>query len=157
VPRLTFPFSDAARLAGVDRNRLTRWTDAGIIVPFQGGEGKGKQRGYDFRNLVDIMIVDRLRLLQVSEPIVKYVMAWLRESYAAYPAARPYLPDETLWINLKPTEVAEENAVPVLVPAVQFWAPKIVGAAIESGQFGIAIPLGPIIESLRAAGVKVQW
>jgi hypothetical protein len=45
----------------------------------------------------------------------------------------------------------------VLVPAVQFWAPKIVGAAIESGQFGIAIPLGPIIESLRAAGVKVQW
>jgi hypothetical protein len=156
----TYEFREVLDLTGVARSQLTRWTDAGIIEP-RGGGGKGCRRAYSLRNLVEVVICDRLHRLGVTETTMRKAVAVLAYAWVSGARTAFQVGHDTLWLRINPKlarapDARIDDAAEFLVTTTSRAAPILsvvshqeIAAHIRDGYFGIAINLNDIVTDLE--------
>jgi hypothetical protein len=76
--RHDYTFAEALEYTHVDRNRLMRWADEGIVRT-TGGGSQGKRREFSLRMLAEVAVCDELRFLQVDERLLRQAVTVLNQ------------------------------------------------------------------------------
>ena len=77
-----FSTRDVLELTGVTARQLQWWDERRIVVP----ERKGRNRIYSAADLIDILVIEQLRLRSISLAQVRRVLRMLRtELHLAWP------------------------------------------------------------------------
>lgn len=164
--RMNYSFGEVIQhVVGLDRSRLTRWSDAGIIQA-GGGGGKGQRREYSLRHLVYAAICDRLHRLGCSEAVMRRALESVEYSWASGARVAFGVNQDTLWLRMDSHDVARHEVRASIEYAGEFvsGAPiltvenhMVVGAEIRDGHFGIAIPLRQVVADVeRSTGDKLD-
>jgi hypothetical protein len=169
--RTNYSFSEVLQhVEGLDRSRLTRWSDAGIIQA-GGGGGKGQRREFSLQHIVYAAICDRLHRLGCSEAVMRGALrsveyAWLSGARVAFRVNR-----DTLWLRIDPYQIRSDGVRASMEyagdspgesfrrggPLVNVENHMVVAAEIRDGTFGIAIPLRQIVAAIeRSTGDKLE-
>jgi len=83
----TFTSKQIQKLAGVSHMQVSRWTELGIIEPFEDARGRGRVRRFSKENLVEAMICKQLASLHMETSVIWEVLNWLRAKL--YPDEKP--------------------------------------------------------------------
>ena len=160
-PTTTYEFRTVLEHTGVKRNQLQRWTDAAIIRA-QGASGRGTRRAYTFRNLVEVVLCDRLQRLGMTEATMVKAVAALHYEWLCGPTSWLTVGHDTLWLRLSPRDTRRNEGrieyagefghttLSTAAPLLTVESYLVVAANIRDGDFGLAIPLRDIVTTLEA-------
>lgn len=74
---------DIQRQAGITRTQLVRWSELGIVKAHEDNRGRGKQRVYDYPNLVEALICAELNEFSMETAFMKIIMDMWRQTLAS--------------------------------------------------------------------------
>jgi DNA-binding transcriptional MerR regulator len=156
----TYEAREVLEHTGVTRNRLIRWTDAGIIRPAEAAGGKGTRRPYTFRNEVQVAVCDELRGLGVGEPGMRKVVDALDAHWNRPDAPINWRdPDgpknrdaAILWVAFQRYVDPDMEVIAAYPVTPENLISRLTDGAVDGSSIaesGIAIPIGRIIADLE--------
>jgi hypothetical protein len=147
---------------GITRNQLVRWTDAGIIQPAWPGDGKGSRRRYNLRNLIAVVVCDRLARLGVTEMAMRRVVEVLEYTWSTWSVQSMWHTQKhVLWLRIGGAHQVRRYDARIDEPSIRDGKPNRsapllqlvalheVAGELQQGHFGLALPLREIIRDLE--------
>lgn len=122
----------AMKITGVSRAKLQYWDRCGIVKPHVSASGRGSQRLYDFRGLVELKTANVLRKEGLSLQRLRKVLSYLRKEFKDI--NKP-LAELTFLTDGNTVFVLDRDAEALL--------------DVLRRQFVLSIPFGKIVEELR--------
>jgi len=166
-----YSLGDVLEFTEVDRNRLMRWLNAGIITT-AGGGSQGVRREFSFRNLIEVAVCDELRGLGVNEDGLRRTVQDLQTIWnqpddptSGGPDAPTVRDAIVLWIAFQrhshPVSGEPIEGIHLYpITAAQLLSRVTDGLADGSGiaETGIAVPIARIVANLeRQTGDTLRW
>ena len=127
-----FDSKTAMRLTGVTRTQLAYWDKGGIVRPSMPAAGRGSRRLYNFRDLVQLRVANRLKERGLSLQRLRKSLVYLRRQF---PDVEAPLAEMTFLTDGETVFVLDRD-------------PQTLLDALKK-QFLFSIPFGLLVEELR--------
>lgn len=75
-----FSNNEAAKITGTTPRQVLSWTERGMIIPYIETSGTGTKRGYNYTNLLEIILCKILIKRHFNFQKIKDIFLWLRTS-----------------------------------------------------------------------------